>query len=138
LGGTNWTGNFREEFRKRRGYDPVAYLPVVSGRIVGSRELSTRFLADLRRTVGDLVNDHYDHLALLSSKFGLGIQCESGGPHGAPFDALETFRSSAIPQTEYWAMSPEHRSGDTDRFFVKEAAASAAHIYGRPLAAAEE
>ncbi len=33
-------------------------------------------------------------------------------------------------------MSPEHRSGDADRFFVKEAA-SAAHIYGRPLAAAE-
>ena len=136
LGGTNWTGNFREEFRKRRGYDPVLYLPVVSGRIVGSRGLSTRFLADLRRTVADLVNGHYDHLALLSSRFGLGIQCESGGPHGAPFDALETFRSSAIPQTEYWAMSPEHRSGDTDRFFVKEAA-SAAHIYGRPLAAAE-
>jgi hypothetical protein len=136
LGGTNWTGNFREEFRKRRGYDPVTYLPVVGGRIVGSRELSTRFLADLRRTVADLVNGHYDHLALLSSKFGLGIQCESGGPHGAPFDALETFRSSSIPQTEYWAMSPEHRSGDIDRFFVKEAA-SAAHIYGRPLAAAE-
>jgi hypothetical protein len=136
LGGTNWTGNFREEFLKRRGYDPVLYLPVVSGRIVGSRELSTRFLADLRRTVADLVNGHYDHLALLSSRFGLGIQCESGGPHGAPFDALETFRSSAVPQTEYWAMSPEHRSPDTDRFFVKEAA-SAAHIYGRPLAAAE-
>jgi len=136
LGGTNWTGNFREEFRERRGYDPVPYLPIVSGRIVGSRDLSTRFLADLRRTVGDLVNGHYDHLALLSSRFGLGIQCESGGPHGAPFDALETFRSSAIPQTEYWAMSLEHRSGDTDRFFVKEAA-SAAHIYGRPLAAAE-
>jgi hypothetical protein len=136
LGGTNWTGNFREEFRKRRGYDPVPYLPVVSGRIVGSRELSTRFLADLRRTVGDLVTGHYDHLAQLSSQFGLGIQCESGGPHGAPFDALETFRSSAIPQTEYWAMSHEHRSGDTDRFFVKEGA-SAAHIYGRPFAAAE-
>jgi len=91
LGGTNWTGNFRDEFRKRRGYDPVPYLPVMSGRIIGSRDLSTRFLADLRRTVADLVNGHYDHLAQLSSRFGLGIQCESGGPHGAPFDALETF-----------------------------------------------
>ena len=27
LGGTNWTGRFRDEFRKRRGYDPVRYLP---------------------------------------------------------------------------------------------------------------
>jgi hypothetical protein len=136
LGGTNWTGRFREEFERRRGYDPVPYLPVVAGRIVGSRELSTQFLADLRRTVADLVNGHYDRMAMLAGQFGLGIQCESGGPHGAPIDALETFRSSSIPQTEYWAMSPEHRSTDTERYFVKEGA-SAAHIYGRPLAAAE-
>jgi hypothetical protein len=136
LGGTNWTGRFREEFRRRRGYDPVPYLPIVAGRIVGSRDLSNRFLADLRRTVADLVNTHYDHLAERAGQFGLGIQCESGGPHSAPIDALETFRSSAVPQTEYWAMSPEHRSADTDRYFVKEAA-SAAHIYGRPLSAAE-
>ncbi len=136
LGGTNWTDAFREEFKKRRGYDPVPYLPVVSGRIVGSRELSTRFLADLRRTVADLINGHYDRMAMHAKQFGLGIQCESGGPHGAPFDALETFRSSAIPQTEYWAMSKEHRTGDSERFFVKEAS-SASHIYGRPLVAAE-
>ena len=51
-------------------------------------------------------------------------------------DALETFRSSAVPQTEFWAMSREHRSGDTDRFFVKEAS-SAAHIYGQTLVADE-
>ena len=136
LGGTNWTERFREEFQRRRGYDPVAYLPIVSGRIIGSRDLSTRFLADLRRTVADLVNGHYDRMAVLAGEFGLGIQCESGGPHGAPIDALETFRSSSIPQTEYWAMSPEHRSADTERYFVKEGA-SAAHIYGQPLAAAE-
>jgi len=136
LGGTNWTPAFREEFIKRRGYDPLPYLPVVAGRIVGSREVSTRFLADLRRTVGDLVNGHYDRMALRARAYGLGIQCESGGPHGAPLDGLETFRSSAIPQTEYWAISKEHRSGDTDRYFVKESA-SAAHIYGRPFSAAE-
>ena len=136
LGGTNWTGKFREEFLRRRGYDPVPYLPIVTGRIIGNRDLSTRFLADLRRTVGDLVNSHYDHLTELAKQRGLGIQCESGGPHAAPIDALETFRSSAIPQTEYWAMSPEHRSADNERYFVKEAA-SASHIYGRPLVADE-
>src|SRR6185312_7279730 len=26
LGGTNWTGRFRAEFQRRRGYDPVRYL----------------------------------------------------------------------------------------------------------------
>lgn len=136
LGGTNWTGRFREEFKARRGYDPVLYLPIVTGRIVQDRATSTRFMNDLRRTVGDLITDHYDHFAERAKEFGLGIQCESGGPHGAPIDALETFRSSAVPQTEYWAQSVEHRSTDEDRFFTKEAA-SAASIYGKKFVAQE-
>ena len=35
LGGTNWTPAFREEFIRRRGYDPIPYLPIVAGRILG-------------------------------------------------------------------------------------------------------
>ena len=136
LGGTNWTGRFADEFRRRRGYDPIPYLPVVAGRIVGDRAKSDAFLNDLRRTVGDLVTDHYDHFAERAKEYGLGIQCESGGPHGAPFDALETFRSAIAPQTEFWAKSDEHRSTDEDRFFVKEAA-SAADIYGKAIVAQE-
>ena len=136
LGGTNWTSRFQAEFRARRGYDPVPYLPVVAGRIVTDRATSERFLNDLRRTVGDLVTDHYDHMAERAREYGLGIECESGGPHSAPLDALETFRSAAVPQTEYWAQSNEHRSTDQDRFFTKEAA-SAADIYGKPIVAQE-
>jgi hypothetical protein len=136
LGGTNWTARFADEFRKRRGYDPIRYLPVVAGRIVQNRTTSNNFLNDLRRTAGDLVTDHYDHFAERAKAYGIGIQCESGGPHGAPIDALETFRSSAIPQTEYWAQSNEHRTADKDRFFAKESA-SAADIYGKPFAADE-
>ena len=136
VGGTNWTERFRDEFRRRRGYDPLPYLPIVAGRIVQDRATSDQFLNDLRRTVGDLITDHYDHFAECAHEYGLGVQAESGGPHGAPLDALETFRSSAIPQTEYWAPSREHRSTDEDRFFTKEAA-SAADIYGKPFAAEE-
>ncbi|MGB7267451.1 MAG: glycosyl hydrolase, partial [Terracidiphilus sp.] len=136
MGGMNWTENFREEFIKRRGYDPVPYLPIVAGRILTSREVSDEFLADLRRTVGDLINLHFDTMAERAARFGLGVECESGGPHGEPIDALETFRHSAVPQTEFWAMSNYHRTAYTDRYFVKEAA-SAAHIYGRPIVADE-
>jgi hypothetical protein len=136
VGGTNWTGRFRDEFRHRRGYDPLPYLPIVAGRIVQDRVTSDRFLNDLRRTVGDLLTDHFDHFAERAREYGLGVQAESGGPHGAPIDALETFRSSAMPQTEYWAPSREHRIADEDRFFTKEAA-SAADIYGKPYAAEE-
>jgi len=137
LGGTNWTGGFRQEFQARRGYDPVPYLPIVAGRLIGSRALSNRFLADLRRTVGDLiVAEHYDVFAAHAKAYGLGIHPESGGPHGAPLDALETWRHAAFPQSEYWAESREHRQTDPERFFTKEAA-SAADIYGKPYVAQE-
>jgi hypothetical protein len=136
LGGTNWTQDFRNQFQQRRGYDPTPWLPVIAGRIIGSRDQSTRFLTDLRRTVADLVvADHYDVFAEKARQHGMGVQAESGGPHGAPIDALETFRSAAVPQTEFWSINP-HRPTDKDRFFTKEAA-SAAHIYGQRMIAEE-
>ena len=79
LGGVNWTANFRQEFRTRRGYDPLPYLPVVAGRILDSRDTSNRFLNDLRRTVADLVIDgHYRPFAEFAARHGLGIHPESG------------------------------------------------------------
>jgi hypothetical protein len=136
-GGANWTEGFREEFKRRRGYDPVAYLPIVAGRILSSRDTSNEFLFDLRRTVADLITgNYYDRFARFAREQGLGTHPESGGPHGAPIDALETFRSSSYPQTEFWVASGSHRVADDERFFVKETS-SAAHIYGKPFAAAE-
>ena len=38
-GAQNWTGDFREQFKKRRGYDPLLYLPTYTGQVVGSLEL---------------------------------------------------------------------------------------------------
>jgi hypothetical protein len=136
-GGANWTEGFREEFKRRRGYDPVPYLPVVSGRILSSRETSNQFLFDLRRTVADLIaENYYDRFEHHARKLGLGTHPEAGGPHGAPIDALRNFRSTTFPQTEFWVVSGTHRATDDQRFFVKEAS-SAAHIYGKPFVAAE-
>ncbi|RXH54720.1 glycosyl hydrolase [Granulicella sibirica] len=136
LGGTNWTPKFREQFRRLRGYDPVPWLPVVAGRVVGDRAQSTRFLTDLRRTVADLiVSEHYDVFAEKAKAHGMGVEAESGGPHGAPIDALETFRHAAVPQTEFWSENP-HRNTDIERFFTKEGA-SAANIYGQRFVAQE-
>ena len=136
-GGTNWTEGFREEFERRRGYDPLPYLPIVAGRILTSREVSNRFLFDLRRTVADLIaENYYDRFARYAAKMGLGTHPEAGGPHGAPIDALRNFRSTTFPQTEFWVVSGTHRVTDYQRFFVKEAS-SAAHIYGKAFVAAE-
>jgi (4-O-methyl)-D-glucuronate---lignin esterase len=136
-GGTNWSSDFREQFKRRRGYDPVAYLPIMTGRILDGRETSNRFLFDLRRTVADLIaENYYDHFAQRAREQGLGTHPEAGGPHGAPIDALENFRSTSFPQTEFWVVSGTHRATDDERFFVKQAS-SAAHIYGKPFVAAE-
>ena len=136
-GGTNWTAGFREEFKRRRGYDPIVYLPIVTGRILSSREISNQFLFDLRRTVADLIaQNYYDRFAERARKLGLGTHPEGGGPHGGPIDALEDFRSTTFPQTEFWVVSGTHRVTEEQRYFVKEAS-SAAHIYGKPFVAAE-
>lgn len=137
LGGMNWTENLRQEFRQRRGYDPFPWVPVLAGRLVGSREASNRFLNDLRRTFADLVVDqHYAVFAANAAKYGLGIHPEAGGPHGAAIDALRTLGISTFPQTEFWASAQTHRVRDEERFFVKEGA-SAAHIYGKKFVGAE-
>ena len=46
---------FREEFQRRRGYDLLPFLPVMTGRVVDSLEVSERFLWDVRQTVSDLL-----------------------------------------------------------------------------------
>lgn len=137
LGGANWSRNFLTEFRLRRGYDPLPYLPVFAGKIIDSRKVSNRFLFDLRKTVGDCIaENHYGRMSLKARESGIGIHPESGGPHGAPIDSIRNMGLSDIPMSEFWARSWRHRVTDTDRFFVKQPA-SAAHIYGHPIVAAE-
>jgi hypothetical protein len=133
----NWTPTLRTEFRKRRGYDLLPFIPVIAGDIVDSRPVSNRFLNDFRRTIGDLAADnHYGSFVALAHERGLLIHPESGGPHAVPIDAQQCLGADDLPMSEFWAWSWEHRIGDDNRFFVKQPA-SAAHTYGRRLALAE-
>jgi hypothetical protein len=133
----NWTPTLRQEFRTRRGYDLLPYLPVIAGRIVDSRPASNRFLNDFRRTMGDLaVDNHYRLFAEGAHRHRLLIHPESGGPHAVPVDAQQCLGIDDAPMSEFWAWSWRHRVGDENRFFVKQPA-SAAHTYGRKLVLAE-
>jgi hypothetical protein len=60
-GGQNWTDDMIGYFKTAYGYDPVPYLPVLKGTVVGNPDLSDRFLWDLRRLVADKVA--YDYVA---------------------------------------------------------------------------
>jgi len=133
----NWTPTLREEFQKRRGYDLLPWLPVVAGKIVNSRDQSDRFLADFRRTMGDLaIDNHYKLFKDGAHQHGLLIHPESGGPHAVPVDAQQCLGFDDAPMSEFWAWSWTHRIGDENRFFVKQPA-SAAHTYGHKLVLAE-
>jgi hypothetical protein len=133
----NWTPTLREEFRRRRGYDLLPFLPVMAGRIVNSRQESDRFLDDYRKTLGDLaIHHHYRLFRNNAHRHGLQIHPESGGPHASPIDAQRCLGWDDAPMSEFWAWSWRHRVGDENRFFVKQPA-SAAHTYGHRLVLAE-
>ncbi|MBN2180390.1 MAG: hypothetical protein JW715_00645 [Sedimentisphaerales bacterium] len=135
-GGANWSRNFQGDFIERRGYDPTPYLPVIAGKIIENRDVSNRFLADFRKTVGDCIaENHYQYFSELARERGMGIHPESGGPHAGPFDALKCLGRSDIAMGEFWVPSP-HRPRPFERFYVKQTS-SAAHTYGQKFVGAE-
>jgi hypothetical protein len=133
----NWTPTLREEFLARRGYDLLPWLPVLAGRLLDSRDATNRFLHDFRKTFGELgIDHHYRIFRDRAHARGLLIHPESGGPHAVPIDAQRCLGWNDAPMSEFWAWSPRHRTGDSNRFFLKQPA-SAAHTYGRKLVLAE-
>jgi len=128
VGTQNWSPNFRNEFKKRRGYDPLPYLPIVSGRIIESTEVSERFLWDLRRTICDLFADnYYGYLADICHKNGLLFSTE---PYGnGEFDNLQIGGLADIPMGEFWV--------GNGAIETTKLASSAGHIYGKQIIGAE-
>jgi hypothetical protein len=135
-GGMNWTDKFAEEFKHYRGYDLLNYLPVVAGYVVDDLGTSNAFLADFRKTMGDLVAyNHYKRFQEYAHRYDMGIQPESAGPHAGPMDGIKNYGFSDIVMSEFWSPSP-HRPAPHNRFFLKQAS-SAAHIYGKKIVGAE-
>jgi hypothetical protein len=135
-GGMNWTDNFRKEFKSYRNYDPLIYLAATAGYVIEDVFTTNAFLADLRKTMADLVaGNHYARFAELARKHNMGIQPESAGPHAGPFDGIKNYGFSDIVMSEFWSPSP-HRPRPENRFFLKQAS-SAAHIYGKQIVGAE-
>jgi hypothetical protein len=127
VGGQNWNADFREEFRKRRGYDPLLYLPTFTGRVVDNSEISERFLWDVRRTIADLfAENYYGHFKELCREHGLKASIE---PYTGPFESLQSGGPADIVMGEFWIGQRPHSS-------VK-LASTVGHIYGLPIIGAE-
>lgn len=126
-----WSSRFQEEFEKRRGYSIIPYLPVLcGGTIIGNAEESERFLWDYRRTCADLIaENYYGLMRKLANEAGLKFQSEAAGRQMFMYDPLNYAANTDMYVGEFW-MGPDLRVDC-------RVAASTAHTYGRPLAAAE-
>ena len=129
MGAQNWTPGFVKEFKTRRGYDPWPWFPAYSGRVVGSREMTERFLWDVRMTCQELLlENHIAHMKKLCHARGLILTIE---PYDmTPANDLDIGSFADIPQGEFW------HKGFNSAFSCLEAA-SIGHIMGKPIVAAE-
>jgi hypothetical protein len=127
VGINNWTKGFEKEFKARRGYDLIRYLPVLTGRVVDSTDVSERFLWDYRRTISDLfAANYYGYFADKCHRAGLLCSVE---PYDGPFECMAIASQADILMGEFWigmGVNPSVRI-----------ASSLAHVYGRPIAGAE-
>ncbi|MDE3104613.1 MAG: glycoside hydrolase [Acidobacteriota bacterium] len=138
-GTQNWTDSMIPEFKKRRGYDPLPWMPVLAGHVVGSAAQSDQFLWDYRRTIAELLaENHYGVLNAELHARGMGQYGESHEEGRATIgDGMEMKRYDDVPMAAMWTQRPgvnrEQFGYDAD---IRESA-SVAHIWGQNLVAAE-
>jgi hypothetical protein len=131
-GSQNWSANFREEFRKLRGYDIYNYLPVMAGIPIESADVSERVLYDIRQTISELVVDKfYTTLKEEANKKGCLFSAECVSPTMLS-DGMMHYKNTDIPMGEYWFQSPTH---DKPNDILD--AISGAHIYEKNIVQAE-
>ena len=131
MGSQNWTDNYEVKFKEKYGYDPIKYLPVLSGRIVGSAEESERFLWDLRRAVADdIAYEYVGGLRKASEQHNLKTWLENYGHWGFPSEFMMYGGQSSLIAGEFWNERP---LGDIEC----KASSSTAHVYGKPMTSAE-
>lgn len=135
-GQETWTPQMAQEFKKRRGYPLLPWMPVLIGQIIKSAEESEKFLWDWRKTLSELIaENHYDQLTTILDKYGMKRYTESH-ENGRVFigDGMDVKRKAAVPMSAMWTAGGS--SITMAQADIRESA-SVAHIYGQNLVAAE-
>lgn len=137
VGSSNWTGDMIARFKTLRGYDPLPWLPTLTGVVIGSVKQSDAFLYDFRRTLAELlVSEHYAVIADVADEYGLRYYSEALESMRATLGDGMSMRAYAdIPMAAIW-----HSGGAEPRAVHTvdiRGAASVAHIHGQNLVAAE-
>lgn len=131
-GSQNWNATFADEFRSRRGYDLLPWMPLFAGIPMVSNAKSDSVLRDVRLTIAELINDvFFDEVATLSKQYGLKLSCECVSPTMVS-DGMVHYQHADYPMGEFWYNSPTH-----DKPNDMLDAVSGAHVYGKNIVQAE-
>ncbi|MCW2165925.1 alpha-L-rhamnosidase [Microbacterium hydrothermale] len=137
-GAQNFTEAIAERFTAARGYEPTAWLPALAGYVVGGAADADGFLADYRRTLGELLaTEYYGTLAAEAHARGMTYYAEAledGRPQWG--DDLAMRGPADVPMGAMWTFDPA--SGPKPTYVADlKGASSVAHVHGRTWTGAE-
>ena len=125
----NWTDRMPEYFQKLKGYKIQPFLPVLTGRTVGSRERSESFLRDFQRVVNELIaKNYFGVMQRLAHSKGLTVYAEAQGGPLNPFLCNEYVD---VPMNEFWMPDA------APRFHLMKHIASISGLLGQDFTGAE-
>ena len=126
--GHNWSGVLLDAFRRRRGYDLTPYIYALWGDM---GEITPHVRYDYFKTMSELtIENFFDNLTDFAHEHGCLSRVQAHGTWG---DILRVYASADIPEGETFG---DHRTLEVNTIH-RRLAASAAHIYGRPIVSNE-
>ena len=127
-GSQNWSPVLAQEFRSRRGYDPIKYLPCMTGVMVGSPRVTEGFLLDLRRTTSECITEnHYATMHRLAHENGAIVMSEDVNPAIAA-DGMHYYKYADWVGSEFWVRASQNWKPNDVRD-----ATSGGRIYGKKV-----
>ena len=126
--GHNWSGVLLDEFRHRRGYDLTPYIYALWGDM---GDITPHVRYDYFRTMSELtIENFFDQFTAFAHDNGALSRIQAHGTWG---DILRVYAAADIPEGETFG---DHRTLEVNTIH-RRLAASAAHVYGRPLVSNE-
>ncbi len=141
--GADFSPEFLNEFKQRRGYDLMDYINILNEK--PDTETYHRLLCDYRETLSDMLLNNFAqnwHSWANDNSFETRYQA-----HGSPGNLIDLWASADIPECEVFG-SPEFdipgyrhitencRKGDYDKMYLKFCS-SAAHLQGKEIVSSE-
>lgn len=138
--GADWTSDFKEEFKKRRGYDLSPYIKYLVGD--NESEMVGRIKSDYRETMSELILQNFTENF---TKWAHSKDSKNTSQaHGSPGNLLDLYAAVDIPESETFGSTKFDIEGlkrNKEDINTKEIpdinmlkfASSAANITGKPL-----